>query len=94
MAKKKDKSAKKKAGKNDKVEKKQLSKLAARIDVLSAQLDELTRQPGPEGPAGSDGLPGPQGPAGADGSAGPAGPQGPAGAAGPAGPQGPARTSA
>jgi hypothetical protein len=66
MGKKKDKSAKKNAEKSNKDELNQaLAILAAKVEALSAQLDEVARQPGPEGPAGPQGPAGPRGPAGA-----------------------------
>ena len=69
MGKKKDKSSEKKSGKNNVGELKQtLATLAARVDDLSVQLDELARQPGPAGPAGAKGPAGPKGPAGATAS--------------------------
>jgi len=49
----------------------------------------LNGNPGPQGPAGPQGVPGAQGPAGAQGATGPQGPIGLTGASGPPGAQGP-----
>jgi hypothetical protein len=66
-----------------------------RVTPAAVALFALSGNPGPTGPAGSQGVPGPTGPSGAQGATGPLGPQGlsgPTGAQGPQGPTGPQGT--